>query len=163
MNIIKVWLIIPEKWWHVGVYPSDRLSNAYPWHIAEGGRPVAIALDTVSRAQSSWWVFNMLLQKGPEIRTGLTRDGKDVRYPSHLSDLLWVDVFSIPLPLAMSSPFQPIQSTTRFVTVRLCGSITYVTLARARTAPINHYLLAKSPQGDGSWQTYLRWRWYVVL
>ncbi|KAF7306822.1 Pyruvate kinase [Mycena indigotica] len=45
------------------------------------GRPVAIALDTVSYVWSAWQELknDVKQQKGPEIRTGLTRDGID--YP----------------------------------------------------------------------------------
>lgn len=46
------------------------------------GRPVAIALDTVSdRSCFRHNIANcIIVQKGPEIRTGLMRDGIDVRY-----------------------------------------------------------------------------------
>ena len=60
-------------------------------------------------------------QKGPEIRTGLTREGKDVRhYISHCQIYLIISS-SFPFLLITSSSSQPTPDTAKSAMTRSCG------------------------------------------
>lgn len=90
------------------------------------GRPVAIALDTVSRPAYFFYLekyTNAISQKGPEIRTGLTREGKDVRHFTTPDpyDLIIISC-SGQFPLAMNSSSRPTPNSVKFAMTRLCGS-----------------------------------------
>ena len=65
-----------------------------------------------------------LPQKGPEIRTGLTRDGKDVRHSTYGTQSYLIIFSSTPFLLATSSPSPLTPNTEKFATTRSCGSTT---------------------------------------
>lgn len=92
------------------------------------GRPVAIALDTVSQFIYFYIIFiNVLPQKGPEIRTGLTRDGKDVR---HFRILITPGLIKFQFPIPAGHEFI-ISTDTKYS--EICDDkvmwVDYVTLA----------------------------------
>lgn len=63
---------------------------------------------------------NPIPQKGPEIRTGLTREGKDVRHCAHCQYYLIISS-SGPFPLVTSSSSRPTPDTAKFAMTRSCG------------------------------------------
>lgn len=100
----------------------------------------------------------LLSQKGPEIRTGLMRDGMDVgplRFSLLVSVLM---LLRSPSPPDMSLSSLPTTSTARSVTIRLYGLTTCAFHALTMGIKSLIFLLGleKSSQGHCSGETHLR-------
>jgi hypothetical protein len=90
---------------------------------------VAIALDTVglSCAYRTQLPLLTLLQKGPEIRTGLMRDNMDVRVDDILLRLLLINSPNRLRSRQDTNSSSPqIPNTVKSVMTRFCGLIMYV-------------------------------------
>jgi len=76
-----------------------------------------------------WSSTDLVEQKGPEIRTGLTREGKDVRRSTTLhSPTILNDLSSGLSQRDTNSSSPPTRNTVKPAMIRLCGSIMCVAL-----------------------------------